>query len=407
MHQFSHFYSNLVTTLSPNIHLTPESLKIELTKNHLCHAGKNEEHSYGENLHNGGENGECSHNLNPHNTNKLGWSHQNPHGFVGADHQLSKMDESFTRRHINSHHIWQSFRHPCPLADNQPVNTSYVSSKHVWTGQGLKPNIHLTPESLKIELTKNHLCHAGKNEEHSYGENLHNGGENGECSHNLNPHNTNKLGWSHQNPHGFVGADHQLSKMDESFTRRHINSHHIWQSFRHPCPLADSQPVNTSYVSSKHVWTGQGFCYANKRPKCRLNHMDVDWGGNIEANHASGCMLSEVDWVAHNSTLSLYLEQIDHDGEAQDFFTSGLWEGLLQGKFSTSQLWGRPSNGNIFQPQEFILIIWILLLKVLQRSFKSLFPHSKISDENDFGKCVTTSHHVNANLDQLVTGCKI
>ena len=33
-----------------------------------------------------------------------------------------------------------------------------------------------------------------------------------------------------------------------------------------------------------------------------------------------------------------------------------------------------------------------------------MFPHSKISDdEKDFGKCVTASHHVNANLDQVVT----
>ena len=52
-----------------------------------------------------------------------------------------------------------------------------------------------------------------------------------------------------------------------------------------------------------------------------------------------------------------------------------------------------------------MLIIWLMLLKVLQRSFKTLFPSSKISDdENNFGKCVPTSHHVNANLDQLVTG---
>ena len=47
----------------------------------------------------------------------------------------------------------------------------------------------------------------------------------------------------------------------------------------------------------------------------------------------------------------------------------------------------------------------ILLLKALQRSFKMLFPCTKISDdENKFGKCVTISHQVNGNLDQLVTG---
>ena len=78
---------------------------------------------------------------------------------------------------------------------------------------------------------------------------------------------------------------------------------------------------------------------------------EVDWGGKIKANHTGGCMLSEVDWGAHDSSLFLYLEQIDHDGEPhkpspflyleqidhdgepQDFFTSGLWGEVLQGNF--------------------------------------------------------------------------
>ena len=48
--------------------------------------------------------------------------------------------------------------------------------------------------------------------------------------------------------------------------------------------------------------------------------------------------------------------------------------------------------------------MWLLLLKALQRAFKTLFPGSKISDDEDkFGNCVNTIHHVNANLDQLVT----
>ena len=137
--------------------------------------------------------------------------------------------------------------------------------------------------------------------------------------------------------------------------------------------------------------------------------MEVDWGGRIEANHTSGCMLSEVDWEAHDSSLFLYLEQIDHDGEPhksslfnylqqidhdgepQDFFPSGSWRGLLQGKFSTSQLWGGPSKGNFFQPQEFMSIMWLLLLKALQRLFKTLIPYSKISNgENNFWK---VCHH--------------
>ena len=145
----------------------------------------------------------------------------------------------------------------------------------------------------------------------------------------------------------------------------------------------------------------------------------------MRPNNTSGCLLSEIEWGAHESSLFLYLEQIDHNGEPhesnlflyhknidldrkqQDFFTSGLWRGLLHGKFSTSKLLGGPvtHQGNIFQPQEFISIMQLLVLKALQRSFKTLFPSSKISDnESNLGKCVTTSHHVNASLDQLVIG---
>ena len=77
-HQVSDCHSNLVTTPSSSIDLTSESvpdlslsflcriflildkLKIEMTKDSLYHAGKNGEHSYGENLCNAGKNGEHS-----------------------------------------------------------------------------------------------------------------------------------------------------------------------------------------------------------------------------------------------------------------------------------------------------------------------------------------------------------
>ena len=100
-HQVSDCHSNLVTTPSSSIDLTFQSvahlslpflcrillildkLKIEMTKDSLHHAGKNGEHSYGENLPNAGKNGEHScvenfhgDNLNPHNINKLSCTHQ-------------------------------------------------------------------------------------------------------------------------------------------------------------------------------------------------------------------------------------------------------------------------------------------------------------------------------------------
>ena len=94
-HQVSNCHSNLVTTLASSIDLTSKSvhslsllflcriflildkLKIEMIKDSLYHAGKNGEHSYGENLFRAAKNGEDScvenshgDNLNPHNINK-------------------------------------------------------------------------------------------------------------------------------------------------------------------------------------------------------------------------------------------------------------------------------------------------------------------------------------------------
>ena len=43
-----------------------------------------------------------------------------------------------------------------------------------------------------------------------------------------------------------------------------------------------------------------------------------------------GCMLSEVDWGAHDPSFFLYLVHIDHDAMPKDFFTQGLWGGLPQ-----------------------------------------------------------------------------
>ena len=100
-HRVSDCHSNIVTTPASSIDLTSKSLhylplsflciiflildklKIEVTNDSLYHAGKNGEHSYGENLCKAAKNGEDScvedfhgDNLNPHNINKLSCTHQ-------------------------------------------------------------------------------------------------------------------------------------------------------------------------------------------------------------------------------------------------------------------------------------------------------------------------------------------
>ena len=53
---------------------------------------------------------------------------------------------------------------------------------------------------------------------------------------------------------------------------------------------------------------------------------EVDWGAHDSSpNHVNGFLLSEVDWGACDSSFFHYLEYIDHDGDPNDFFTQGLW----------------------------------------------------------------------------------
>ena len=118
--------------------------------------------------------------------------------------------------------------------------------------------IFLILDKLKIEMTKDSLCHAGKDGEHSYGGSLHNAAKNGEHSYgeslynaakngehscvenfhgdNLNPHNINKHSCTHQSLQEtqhlchpehcliFVGPEHQASKIYEYLTKKHIKS---------------------------------------------------------------------------------------------------------------------------------------------------------------------------------------
>ena len=47
------------------------------------------------------------------------------------------------------------------------------------------------------------------------------------------------------------------------------------------------------------------------------------------------CILSKVDWGAHDSSFFLYVVHIDHDAKPIDFFTQGLWGELPQRTSST------------------------------------------------------------------------
>ena len=144
----------------------------------------------------------------------------------------------------------------------------------------------MTPESKH---------HAGKNGEHSYGENWHNttkNGENSDCNSNLVTkdlmHHTGRNGenlheddlYKHNvNKHSCVHLSlHQVSKICEYLTKRHTKSD---QHMERPNTFTNYVKTTLNYGSSI---------------------MEVDWGGNPDPNDTlSACMLKEVDWGAHET----------------------------------------------------------------------------------------------------------
>ena len=60
------------------------------------------------------------------------------------------------------------------------------------------------------------------------------------------------------------------------------------------------------------------------------NNSEVDWSGNDPiSNHMNESLLSEVDWRAHDSSVFLFLVNMDCDARSKKFFMQGLW-GELQ-----------------------------------------------------------------------------
>ena len=144
-------------------------------------------------------------------------------------------------------------------------------------------------------MTKDSLHYAGRNEEHSYWENLHNADKNGEYScvenfhgDNLNPHNINKHSCTHQSPQEtqhlchpehcliVVGLEHQVFKIYEYLTKRHIKSNQHMDN-----PNAFSNYIKTILndgLSLSEVDLGD---LKSDTTKHGPSLMEVDWGGKL------------------------------------------------------------------------------------------------------------------------------
>ena len=289
-------------------------------------------HIYGENIH--------GDNLNPHNINKLCCSHQSPQetqhlflpevclGSVRPECQPSKIYESLAGKHIKYYNAGPVSQHPSLLDGNHHM------SKYAWIGQGFSSVKKIPNHGHSItevdqgghDSSPNHmngflLSKVDWGAQHSCGNNLYDGGKNGEYS-------------CMEICHG-------------NSTKRHIKSHHTWKPFHHPCSLEGNQHIDTPHAFSNYIKAtlDHGLSLSEvdwgdpkgESTKLGPSLMEADWGGKFKPNHiTSECMLSEVDWGAHDSIFSLYLKLIDHDGEPNDFFTQGLWGGLSERKPSIS-----------------------------------------------------------------------
>ena len=184
-------------------------------------------------------------------------------------------------------------------------------------------------------MTKDSLHHAGKNGQHSYGENLHNAAKNGEHScvenfygDNLNPHNINKLSCTHQSLQEtqhlchpehcliFVGPEHQASKIYEYLTWKHIKSYHAGQGSQQPSLLDGNHNMSIFSLFNKYVQIEQGFHPVKKF-----------------SNHEPS--LTEDVLGDHHSSFFHYLSHIDYDAKPKEFFTQELWGELQQRTSST------------------------------------------------------------------------
>ena len=163
-----------------------------------------------------------------------------------------------------------------------PTSSIDLTSKSVhYLSLSFLCRIFLVLDKLKIEMTKDSLSHAGKNGEHSYGENLCNAAKNWERScvenfhgNNLNPHNINKLSCTHQSIHEIqylyhpehclisVGPEHQASKIYHAF------SNYIKTTFNNGLSLSGVELIHLKRETTNHG----------------SNLMEVDWRGNIDSN---------------------------------------------------------------------------------------------------------------------------
>ena len=188
----------------------------------------------------------------------------------------------------------------------------------------------------KIEVTKALIHHIGKTGEHFYGENF--------------LHEYPKS-WRHVKLIRKTGTHHTFNNcVRETFNDGLSPSEIDWGD-------AIDVPIKhgPNYTSNGCIlmeidWGGKLNCTSCGCPMANCqghethptghNTSGVDWGGH-DANptHMNEPLLSEVDWKAHDSSVFLFLVNINYDAKAKESSIQGLW-GELQHRTTSIPLIG-------------------------------------------------------------------
>ena len=257
----------------------------------------------------------------------------NPISSTLCDFTLGKLNqetEFYITKHTPLVHTGTPFSMPISSSGTNRVSVCHSSLVTTSSSRWIL-------DKPKIEVTKALIHHIGKNGEHFYGENF-----------------------IHEYPNSW-----RHIKSNQNIGTRHTFNNCVRETFNHGPSPSEIDWGDAIDVPIKHGpnYTSNGctLMEVDWGDKLKLNYtsygcmlMEIDWGGKF--NYTSyGCPMAnwqghethptghntstEVDWGEHDSSIFLFLVNIDYDAKPNESSIQGLW-GELQHRTSSIPLIG-------------------------------------------------------------------
>ena len=276
----------------------------------------------------------------------------NPTSSTLCDFTLGKLNretEFYITKHTTLVHTGTPFSVPKSSSGTNRVSVCHPSLVTTSSSRWI-------PDKPKIEVTKAQMHHTGKNGEHFYEEKF-----------TLQYPKS----WRHTKSNQNMGTHHTFNNcVRETFNHGFSHSEVDWGDaidvpIKHGpnctsngCVLmevdwGDILKLNyTSYgcMIIEEDWGGKFNCMSCGCPIANWqghethptghNTSEVFWGGHDpNPNHMNESLISEVDWKTHDSSVFLFLVNIDYDARPNESSIQGLW-GELQHRTSSIPLIG-------------------------------------------------------------------